>query len=76
MEIFSKFCDDDFKGAKVRATLEYPRRVSVYDAITVIGGDSCNPRQRFANLQKAFPEAVHLVDTFKFPGSTSLTSSI
>ena len=67
MEVFSKFCDDDFKGAKVRATLEYPKRVSVYDAITAITSNT-NPYQTFVDLRKAFPEVLRLTEDFKFPG--------
>lgn len=67
MEIFSKFCDDDFKGAKIRATLEYPRRVSVYDAISAITSNA-NPHKTWHDVSGRFPEVLTGCENFQFPG--------
>ena len=67
MEIFSKFCDDDFKGAQIRATLEYPRRVSVFDAIGAITGNA-NPHKTWHDVSGRFPEVLTRCENYKFPG--------
>ena len=64
MEIFSKFCDDDFKGAQIRATLEYPRRVSVFGAIT----GNANPHKTWHDVSGRFPEVLTRCENYKFPG--------
>ena len=52
---------------QIRKTAENPPRVSVYDVIEAITGQS-NPRVIWDRLCTSFPEVVTICYTFKFPG--------
>ena len=52
---------------QIRQTAENPPKVSVYDVINAITGQS-NPRMIWDRLCTGFPEVVTYCDTFEFPG--------
>ena len=52
---------------QIRKTAENPPKVSVYDVISTITGQS-NPRMIWDRLCTGFPEVVTYCDTFKFDG--------
>ena len=52
---------------QIRKTAENPPKVSVYDVISAITGQS-NPRMIWDRLCTGFPEVVTYCDTFKFDG--------
>jgi hypothetical protein len=55
---------------RIRKTAEDPPRVSVYDVISAVVGESANPRQTFARLRKEHSAVVAGWDNLhKFPGS-------
>jgi len=55
---------DVFKGNKVRVVNEIPKKVSVYDVMSILG-DSNSP-QTLSRLKEKFPEVIPICYNFHF----------
>ena len=53
---------------QIRKTSEDPPRVSIFDVIQAVTGQS-NPRMIYSRLKEAFPEVVTNLDNLQFPGA-------
>ena len=53
---------------QIRKTSEDPPRVSIYDVIQAVTGQS-TPRMIYSRLKEAFPEVVTDLDNLQFPGA-------
>ncbi len=67
MEVFRNFQSKELDGQHIRATNEVPRRVSVYDAISVMTGHD-SYHQTWLNNYGRFPEVLSEIGFFKFLG--------
>lgn len=59
--------DEMFKGSKIRYTKEQPIKVSVFDIIRIITGNT-NPHMTYARLQQGDAEALTFCENFQFSG--------
>ena len=60
--------NDEFNGKKLRVTNEILKRVSIFDLISVVCNVN-NPRDKYNELIKNYPEVVEISYNLKFEGS-------